>query len=224
MTDYVRPVEEWESLCDRRFSGYMPSNIQNKDLYTHARAFIQGKIKPLNVWEAGNKVLDIGCGNGRAAMGLIGENVEYFGFDVVKPCIDWCKEVFAPWNNYHFYHVDVRNTWYWRKGVIEPYEVRFPFRDNTFDTVLAFSVFTHLGTLRNARHYINEINRVAKSGAYIVVTFFRSPPNEVSAMEARTVYRESDIVEMTHQFFPIKEFDGDTTSQHDQWYLVMRKR
>lgn len=223
-SQYVRPIDEWEKLCDRAFSGYMPSHVINKDFYAHARNFIQGKIKPLNLWSPGDVVLDIGCGNGRAAMGLIGEEIEYYGFDVVKPCIDWCKEIFAPWNNYHFYHVDVKNTWYWSKGNLSAHEVRFPFREESFDTVLAFSIFTHLGNLRNAIHYVNEIDRVSRSGANFLLTFFRSPPNEVSAKDSRTVYLEEDILDMLQRFDLIKQFEGTTKSHHDQWYIQLRKK
>ena len=126
-------------------------------------------------------LLDVGCGPGRVALGLldvIGPELRYDGFDVKRRTIRWCRRhIESAWPNARFRRVDLRNGTYNPRGRIDPDTVRFPYGDRTFDVVYLGSVFTHL-LPTTVRHYLDEIARVLVPGGRCVATFFLM--NEIS--------------------------------------------
>jgi ubiquinone/menaquinone biosynthesis C-methylase UbiE len=128
-----------------------------------------GRVKPHD------RLLDVGCGNGRMAVPLtsfLSEEGEYWGFDIVKKGITWCQEHITPrFPNFHFFHCNVYNRSYNPKGKVSSRTYRFPFEDEYFDFVFLHSVFTHMLPL-DVEHYLSEISRVMKSGGRCLITFF----------------------------------------------------
>jgi ubiquinone/menaquinone biosynthesis C-methylase UbiE len=99
-------------------------------------------------------VLDLGCGNGsvaRALTRILAPTGRYEGLDINAASVDWLREQYKPFANFHFTHADVRNVAYNPAGRYEPDDYRLPFPDASFDVVLLKSVFTHLlpGGVRN---------------------------------------------------------------------------
>ncbi|MGH7995098.1 MAG: methyltransferase domain-containing protein [Opitutaceae bacterium] len=122
----------------------------------------------------GDRILDIGCGCGRVAVPMMGylEGGSYFGFDVSKSAIDWCrKHITAKDARFEFAAVDIRNKYYNPKGRIEPGAVRFPYPDGSFDLAFATSVFTHLLPAA-VELYLRETARVLAPGGRLFATFF----------------------------------------------------
>lgn len=122
-----------------------------------------------------SRVLDAGCGIGRLAIPMsayVSERGGYDGFDVAAADIRWCQRKLGRRHpSFRFVHADVRNGRYNPAGRIPPEEFVFPFRDGTFDFVVATSLFTHL--LEDAaRRYLGEIARVLAPGGRSFVTFF----------------------------------------------------
>ena len=96
----------------------------------------------------------------------------YCGFDVDKPCIDWCRESIAPlYPQARFEQADIQNTAYNPNGSIPPDSYRFPYEDACFDTVFLPSVFTHM-TQAGMENYLSEIHRVIKPGGRVLLWFF----------------------------------------------------
>src|SRR5258705_4096935 len=63
--------------------------------------------------EPNHTVLEVGCGVGRDAIQLTkhlsGEG-EYFGVDIIKPSIEWCKaNISSRYPNFHFFHYNVNS-------------------------------------------------------------------------------------------------------------------
>lgn len=120
------------------------------------------------------RVLDVGCGIGRMAVGLaeyLDERGSYFGFDIVPDGIEWCCERITPrFPNFHFTLADIRNSQYNPQGTITAEEYRFPYADESFDFVFLTSVFTHM-LPPAVGHYLDEITRVMRHGARSFVTF-----------------------------------------------------
>lgn len=120
------------------------------------------------------RVLDIGCGLGRLAVGL-GDYLspgEYAGFDIYRHGIDWCRKVIEPrFPNFHFTFVDVTNRHYNPRGTIVPEQFVFPYASRSMDVVFASSLFTHLTPVA-ADHYLGEVSRVLKPGGRFVGSFF----------------------------------------------------
>src|SRR5262249_20716449 len=94
-----------------------------------------------------HRVLDIGCGTGRAAEGLLtvlaGEG-PYLGFDASKSAIRSCRRRYVHQPGFAFAHLDVRHPDYNPRGALDPLTAPFPANDADFDRALAASVFTHL--------------------------------------------------------------------------------
>jgi len=122
--------------------------------------------------EAGDRVLDIGCGSGRIAAGLA--NVlttgRYEGFDVDKSRVAWAQEhIDLP--HFTFRHVKVRNGMYSRRTLKRGSSFTFPYPDDSFDFAIATSLFTHL-VPDDAAHYLQEAARVLDRGGTLFATFF----------------------------------------------------
>jgi len=219
-----RTAAEWSEFCQRHITaGYVPAHDKAGMFQRSCDSMAQ--LRALDLWQPGDVILDIGCANGRIAMGLLDEPITYIGLDIVPGCIEFCELAFAENDNYQFVHLDVYNGRYNRNGTIAPQQAIFPLDAASVDVAIASSLFTHLGTLDVARHYMDEICRVLKSGGQFFNSWFRSPPNEVSEAESRTAYREIDIREMLAGRFTMRySARGNTTAPHDQWAIVAVKK
>jgi len=222
---YKRSPEEWAQVCLSVDSGYVPGGKrQAAGLYENGCKYVRERIRPLGLWKAGDVVLDIGCANGRVAMGLLEEGVFYHGLEIVAGCVKFCESAFAPWRNFHFHYLDAANPRYNPGGQIQPERAVFPLPDASIDVAIASSLFTHLETPEVAARYLGETWRVLKPGGRLFATWLRSPPNEVAQSAARTVYREADILNLLGGRWTILDTSrGLTDAPHDQWTLALSK-
>jgi SAM-dependent methyltransferase len=121
------------------------------------------------------RVLDVGSGTGRVALGLtryLAPGGSYDGLEIVRPAARWCQRAFSREHpNFRFQHVDLRNRMYNPKGKIDPDAFEFPFVDGSFDFAILTSVFTHLPRSTVDR-YLSELARVLVTGGRAMVTFF----------------------------------------------------
>ncbi|MDD2707156.1 MAG: class I SAM-dependent methyltransferase [Verrucomicrobiae bacterium] len=121
------------------------------------------------------KVLDVGCGLGRLARPFaryLSGCGEYWGVDVEKTSIEWCKDRYGKrFMNFHFSHINVYNKSY--NPTVEKTELpfKFAFEENTFDFVFALSVFTHMHS-RDISQYMWEVGRILKPGKSFICTWF----------------------------------------------------
>lgn len=170
-------------------------------------------------FESGDFILDIGCGNGRFAADLRGLNIRYVGLDPIKNNITDALYKFRDDPNFCFRWFDVENDSYNPSGRLDPYKVRFPFANETFNSILCHSVFTHLGQPEVAEHYISEIKRVLKPQGKLWITFFKSPPNEIDYGTDRTVYFKRAIDKMLDGFEIVLSENGESLDYNDQWEI-----
>jgi len=175
---------------------------------------------------AGDRVLDVGAGNGRQAIGLVELGVaSYTGLEVVKRSVEYANAVFASQGSVRLDWLDVRNPMYNPHGSQPPEKVTFPYSDATFDFAVALSLYTHLERLDAAARYVSETARVLRASGGAFMTFFKSPPNVTTASAVRTVFGEADIRRIVGEWFVIEDAAGcETTAFHDQWRLYLRKR
>ena len=122
-----------------------------------------------------DRLLDVGSGYGRLAIGLITTDFRgrYVGFEILEKQVKWCRRKLTPLTQgqYRFRHHNVRNSRYNPKGDLLAHEARFPVKRRAFDYCCLFSVFTHMYEA-DIRNYLEEIRRSLKPGGRALTTWF----------------------------------------------------
>ncbi|HEY8004231.1 MAG TPA: class I SAM-dependent methyltransferase [Phenylobacterium sp.] len=121
-----------------------------------------------------DRVLDIGCGNGRVAEQLapfLSAGGGYVGFDIARAGVEACRRRFAGAPHLRFEHLDVWNGEYNAAGKVAELEAVFPAADGSIDLAFATSVFTHM-RMAGVRRYLAEGARVLKLGGRLAFTAF----------------------------------------------------
>jgi SAM-dependent methyltransferase len=75
------------------------------------------------------------------------------------------------YSNFHFQYADIYNKSYNPTGKYEAARYRFPYQDESFDSLIAKSLFTHM-LERDMDNYFSEIYRVLRKDGRCLVTFF----------------------------------------------------
>lgn len=192
------PIDFWNTITNKR-NKYEPLK---GDIYIGSGDFItQGEqqlslLKEYVKLNPNNAVLDIGCGIGRTAVALtkyLNSEGSYEGFDVVEKGINWCtKKIKKDFPNFNFKYVPLNNDLY-NNNAKEAIDYKFPYKDNSFDSVFLFSVFTHM-SIEEIAHYLYEIKRVLKPGGLCLSTYF-----------IYTSKNEKGIADNKHFSFPINK-------------------
>jgi len=120
-------------------------------------------------------VLELGCGHGRTAHGLLAylrAPGQYYGLDVDHTRIEDAQaRIQKRCSNFQFIWADVYNAHYNPKASTPTTSYAFPFADATFDVIYAASLFTHL-LPDETRHYFQESHRVLKPGGKCLFSMF----------------------------------------------------
>lgn len=130
------------------------------------------------------RLLDLGCGAGRLAYGLIAAEApiaRYDGVDVMPRQIEWCVQQVTPRHpEYRFTTIDVYNERYNPGGARAVSDSGLPFETGSYDVAYAYSVFSHLLSA-DVRAYLAEFARLlAPSGIAIVTGFIEDDvPDEM---------------------------------------------
>jgi len=99
----------------------------------------------------GEKVLDLGCANGRMFELFAPKNIEYYGVDISGKFIEIAKKLYPAG---HFQTADALDL---------------PFADNTFDKVYFISVLHHIPSETFRQKCFSEINRVLKPDGQLIL-------------------------------------------------------
>mgnify|MGYP001583860767 FL=1 len=221
LTQVKRTGKEWEEVLQGITHGYIAFGNRSK-MYDSGMGQM-ARLKCLDVWKEGDRILDLACGNGRLTIPLTEADVTYVGIDCVAGSIDWCRKAFEPWPQFTFQHYDIWNGFYNPSGVTIPSKVKFMLDDESFDSIICSSIFTHIGTMDACVAHLDEVYRLLKPGGKVWMTWFRSPPNEINSGCERTVFYEADIINLVRRFKVTYTNSGFSDTWHDQWEMVLEK-
>jgi len=113
----------------------------------------------------GEKILDLGCGNGRWYKIFKEKKVDYFGLDNSEKLIEIAKENFP---EAKFFVGDALNL---------------PFPDNFFDRVYAIAILHHIPSENLRLEVLKETKRVLKPGKILILTCWKiHQPREILAL------------------------------------------
>jgi SAM-dependent methyltransferase len=129
---------------------------------------------PTGVALAGARVLDLGCSCGRLAMALqpcLGRG-RYVGLDIDPVAIHWAVRHLEPRDpRLHFVLAELHSEVYNPRAQAPAAAFRWPFDDAGFDTVIAYSLFTHL-LADEVQRYVAEAARCLRAGGRLVFSCF----------------------------------------------------
>jgi SAM-dependent methyltransferase len=122
-----------------------------------------------------NRLLDVGCGYGRLAIGLqrryetLGR---YLGLDVDRRAVAWCRRHLGGGHDgFEFRHLRVANPRYNPAGRRLDEDFRLPVGEGAFDLAYLFSVFSHMRAAE-VRIYLRELARAVAPGGRLFLTAF----------------------------------------------------
>jgi SAM-dependent methyltransferase len=122
-----------------------------------------------------SKILDIGCGVGRLAIGILSKLKEiklYQGIDIDKKSIIWCeKYINKNYPSFQFNYINIYNSRYNKKGLQLDRNFHFPVREHKFNIIYLYSVFSHM-IENDIRIYLNEFNNLLSLKGKIFMTGF----------------------------------------------------
>lgn len=162
----VLPAKHLRS-CGRKFR-------DDEHFLASAQAEAERLVERLGL-TASSRVLDVGCGVGRLAIGILrrmGAIRAYRGVDVDKEAIRWCRcHITGEHPAFQFFHVDVKHPRYNPSG--RELDTRFvlPFDDGEFDVVYLYSVFSHM-LPKDIKAYLAEFQRLLSPSGKVFLTAF----------------------------------------------------
>lgn len=182
MFTLIDPVDEW--VRSNRGLNYLPRysiRVRSNGVYRQfgGRSFVYygellANILKENIgFDRSTRILEIGCGCGRVAIGLSKfDTISYIGVDIDRISLEESQaNPILKQKGYRFELMDVFNREYNPDGKYKAFSYTFPYPDQHFDVIFLVSVFTHMLS-DDVAHYIQEISRMLKAGGTCMFTGF----------------------------------------------------
>lgn len=121
------------------------------------------------------RILDIGCGVGRLAIGILSQMDQpprYWGIDVDIHSVRWCKRhIEASQFRFHFDRINALNRRYNPGGMDVEASFRLPYENASFELVYLYSVFSHMMP-KDVEVYLAEFYRLLTTTGQVFLTGF----------------------------------------------------
>jgi SAM-dependent methyltransferase len=152
-----------------------------------------------------HRVLDFGCGCGRAIAWFLRDyKAEFHGVDVDREAINWCQKHLQPG---HFL----------ANAPVPP----LPYPKEHFDVVYCLSVFTHLNeSLQDL--WIEELSRILKPGGVLLLTIYGQSATQGLDEEGCRALQSGGLVHRRSQKLKGIVPDWYQTTWHSREYMVKR--
>ncbi|HEU4353336.1 MAG TPA: class I SAM-dependent methyltransferase [Burkholderiales bacterium] len=123
----------------------------------------------------GSRMLEVGCGPGRTAIGLLYASIpvgRYDGVDIDRRAVEWCRRLISRNHpEYHFVTVDAKHERYNPRGREMTTAFSLPFDAGVFDIIYLHSVFSNMSE-NDVRIYTREFRRLVSPGGRVFLTAF----------------------------------------------------
>jgi len=124
--------------------------------FSQSRAFLWEELKPfVGYVKEGERILDLGCGNGRLLSALKDKNITYIGVDSSSRLIEIASQKYKDVANSKFLVVEALNL---------------PFPENYFDKVFSIAVLHHIPSLEFRLKFLEEVKKVLKTKGLLFLT------------------------------------------------------
>ena len=135
-------------------------------------------IKVLKANKA-KRILDLGCGTGRHTIALAKAGFEVCGIDISKNALGVCQE---------------RLKEAGLKADLKLADIYKPlsYKDNFFDGFISTSTLHH-AILKDIKKLVKELERVLKSGAFIMIVVPKKMSSDVKRTDVKTIEPETII-------------------------------
>jgi len=121
--------------------------------FSQTRQYLWDDLKPLAKYTRdGDKVLDLGCGNGRLYQLFANKSIHYVGLDISEELIKKAQEKFP---GVEFAVGDM---------------CELPFPDDSYNIIYCVAAFHHLANAEERLKSLSEMRRILKSGGKVVMT------------------------------------------------------
>ncbi len=121
--------------------------------FSSTRRFVWQGLEPLYHYASpGDKVLDLGCGNGRLLQTFKGIDINYIGVDNSEKLIEIAKKTYP---DFAFLVADA---------------LHLPFPENYFDKVYSVAVLHHIPSGELRSRFLEEVKRVLKPDGLLILT------------------------------------------------------
>ncbi len=159
---------------DRKYAEYL-INKTREDYNAIAGQFSRTRTTKGIMWQdlapfldytsSGDRVLDLGCGNGRLYFALMDKKIEYIGVDNSEKLIEEAKKK-AP--EVDFKLVDI---------------LKLPFPSDYFDKVYCIATLHHIPSKEIRKEVLEEMRRVLKPNGLLIITVW-------NLWQRKTAWRE----------------------------------
>jgi cyclopropane fatty-acyl-phospholipid synthase-like methyltransferase len=169
--DYVQVDGSILAPPNERWCG---KNLKNNQFYlSSAEAEAKRLINDFDC-NQDSHVLDIGCGQGRLAIGLLRTigSLHYTGLDVHKPSIQWCKKYIEKKNpSFQFKHLNIYNERYSEVGATIDESFSFDIEISSIDIIYLYSVFSHMKK-EEMEVYLKDFKRILSENGKVVFSAY----------------------------------------------------
>jgi len=125
--------------------------------FNQTRKFLSPEMKAWGIYiKSGQKILDVGCGNGRLMELFKNNTIEYYGVDLSDELIAIAKKECQKYNLIKA-NFQVANM------------LDLPFADNIFDLVFCVSALHHIPSAVGRWQAVQEMQRVLKPGGLLAM-------------------------------------------------------
>lgn len=142
--------------------------------FSRTRKFVWEELKYLSKFvNDGDKVLDIGCGNGRLIEIFKDFKIDYVGIDNSEKLIELAKEHQSfDWLGVEPFHFAPGQCFDKLKSAefLVADALDLPFEDTSFDKAFSIAVLHHIPSVELRLKFLSEAKRVLKPGGLLILT------------------------------------------------------